>query len=474
MQRNRFAILILPSLLAACAVGPDYRAPDVATGAGWATPVAEGTPEIDLTSWWQSFEDPTLDRLIETALAANLDVRQSAARVAEVRALRDAVAGGRWPAVDASAGVTRRRQSENGPFPINQIPGIERDQTIYEVGFDAVWELDVFGQTRRAVEAAAARADAASEQQRAVKLRVAAETARSYFELRGAQHERAALQASVAATRAATGLVRQQLTAGDVPQAVLAQAEAAEAALEAELPQLDARVRVAALAIGILLGELPEAEAGLADSDADYAALAPLPVGQRADLLRRRPDVRAAERGLAAATADVGVATAAWFPHIGIGANGGFQSLATGTLFDAASETLGLAPLISWRIFDGGRVRAQIRASEARVEIAALEYEKAVKEALTDAEIALTRYNSGLIALDRQEAAVTAARRAYGYANDRYRGGDISLLELLEAERTLHGAEDAYARTHTLAATSLVALFKALGGGWGDAAAGAS
>lgn len=466
MQRARTAFLILPTLLAGCAVGPDYRAPEIDPGQDWVSSAPGGERNIDLETWWKTFDDPTLDRLVETALEQNLDIRAAGARVAEVRALRDAAAGGRWPALEASAIVTRRRQSENGPFPINQIPGLDRDQTIYETGFDAIWELDVFGRTRRSVEGAAARADAAAEQQHGAELRVAAETARSYFELRGAQHEREAIRAAVEASRASTELVRQRYAAGEVPEAAVAQAETELAAVEAQLPQLEARVRIAALSIGILLGDLPEAETGLADSPPGYVELAPLPVGQRADLLRRRPDVHAAERLLAAATADVGVATADLFPKIGIGANGGFQSLETGTLLDSASETLALAPLISWRIFDGGRVRAQIRASEARVEFAALGYEKAVKEALTDAEIALTRYNFGLVALDRQIAAVAAARRSYGFANDRYRAGDISLLELLDAERALRNAEDAYARTHTQAVTHLVSLFKALGGGW--------
>lgn len=466
MRRIRIGLLIMLTLLAGCAVGPEYRKPDIDAGQGWATPVAEGQPDAVLEAWWKTFKDPTLDRLIETALAANLDVREARARVAEVRALRDAVSGRRRPAIETSTGVTRRRQSENGPFPINQIPGLDRDQTIYETGFDAVWELDVFGRTHRAVEAADARADAVAERQRGAELRVAAETARSYFQLRGAQHEHEAIRGAVETSRSSTELVRQQLAAGEVSEGAVAQAEAELAAIEARLPQLEAQVRIAALSIGILLGSLPESEVGLAESRADYIVLAPLPVGQRADLLRRRPDVRAAERLLAAATADVGVVTAELFPKIGIGANGGFQSLATSTLFESASEALALAPLISWRIFDGGRVRAQIRASEARVEVAALEYEKAVKEALTDAEVALTRYNLGLVALDRQNDAVAAARRSYGFANDRYRAGDISLLELLDAERALRNAEDAYARTHTQAATDLIALFKALGGGW--------
>jgi NodT family efflux transporter outer membrane factor (OMF) lipoprotein len=461
------ALAVATLLATACTVGPEYQRPDVDTGQGWSVgPTAADEPAQDVERWWQTFADPTLDRLVTTALAQNLDVRQAGARVAEVRALRDAAAGGRYPAVGVSAGITRLRQSENGPLPINRIPGLERDQTIYEIGFDAGWEIDVFGRTRRAVEAADARVAAAVDQRHGVQLTIVAETARSYFELRGAHHELEALRAAIAASTKAVELVHRQRAAGDVPEAAVAQVEAELAAVAAQLPLLQAQERAAALSIGLLLGDLPETELGLLEDAADYVALQPVPVGERADLLRRRPDVSAAERALAAATADVGVATAELFPKIGIGANGGFQALDAGDLFDPPSETLGLAPLISWRIFDGGRVRAQIRASEARVEIAALEYEQAVKEALTDAERALTLYTLGLRALDQQQIAVAAARRSYGFAKDRYKAGDISLLELLDAERALRSAEEAYARTHTQAATNLVALFKALGGGW--------
>jgi NodT family efflux transporter outer membrane factor (OMF) lipoprotein len=468
-MRTHTVTLSLLMLLSGCAVGPDYHPLEIDTGQGWVAPNANATDvesSADLEQWWRRFDDPTLDRLVETALIENLDIREADERIAEARALRDAAGGGRRPVVNVSAGVTRRRQSENGPFPINQIPGLDRDQTIYEPAFDAAWEIDASGRMQRAVEAANARLDARAAEARGTEIRVAAETARAYFELRGAQHEQAALESAVIASRASTELVRQQLAAGEVPESALAKAEASLANVEAQLPVLETRVRAAALSLGILLGNLPESEIDLAESSAAYVTLMPLPVGQRADLLRRRPDISAAERRVAAATADVGVATAELFPKIRIGANGGFQSLETGTLLESASETFALAPLISWRIFDGGRVRAEIRASEARVRIAALEYEKAVKDALTDAELALTRYNLGLVALDRQDAAVTAARRSYEFADDRYRAGDISLLELLDAERSLRGAESTYAETHTRAATALVALFKALGGGW--------
>lgn len=489
LLRTRLLIPAALVLLASCTVGPEYRRPEIDTGTGWIEPTqARGTaggaaldadeserllerdtgepPRLEV--WWTRFDDPTLTRLVERALDENLDLRQAGARVAEARALRDASAGGRYPVVEVGASVTRRRQSANGPLPIDRIPGLDRDQTIYEPSFDAFWELDVFGRNRRGVEAAAARLEQAVELDRAAQMRVAAETARAYFELRGAQHELDALDAALDAARASTALVSRRLEAGDASRAELAQAEAELARLEADRPQRTARVRVAAQAIGVLVGGLPETELALLETAPDFVELAALPIGERADLLRRRPDVRAAERALAAATADIGIKTADLFPRMSIGATGGFQSLDTGDLLESASEFGAIAPMITWRVFSGGRVRAEIRATEARAEAAALVYEQAVQQALADAERALTRYEAGRVALDRRARALDAATQSYGFAEARYRAGDISLLELLDAERALHDAESAYAATHTQAATELVALFKALGGGWAE------
>jgi outer membrane protein TolC len=285
MLSTRIAIPIIVTLLAGCAVGPDYRPAEIDSGAGWTDPGVNGpASDADLAQWWRRFGDPTLDRLVETALEQNLDIRETAARVTEVRALREATVGGYWPAANVNGSVSRRRLSENGPFPVGQIPGYPRNQTVYDAGFDASWELDVFGGTRRAIEAADARLQAAHESLRAARLSVIAETARVYIALRGAQHERQALTAAVEASRSSTELVRRQFAAGEVPEAALAQAEASLAGIEAQLPALEMQVRSAALSLGILLGELPETEAGLVDTSAGYVTLAPLPVGERADI----------------------------------------------------------------------------------------------------------------------------------------------------------------------------------------------
>lgn len=467
-QAARSTTVVLGALLlGACAVGPNYRGPPpVDLGNGWAQPVAAAQATPKLSAWWTTLGDPTLDRLVTTALSDDLDLRQAEARIREARALRDRAAGGYAPTVGASGSVTRRGQSENGPLPIGSIPGIERNQTIYEAGFDAAWEIDLFGGTRRAVESASASVQAAQADADGVRISVAAEVARGYLTLRGAQRELAARESSVETLRQTLELVRRRFDVGDAAQADVDAAQARLAAAAAGLPAIQARLRAAALGLAVLLGQPPERELDLLDTTAPEVTLAPIPVGARADILRRRPDVRAAERRLAARTADIGIATAELFPKLSIGAGGGFQSLDSGSLFDSASRTFSVMPLISWRVFDGGRVHAEIRASEARQQQAAFAYERVVLAALGDAERALSDYRLGLDAVQRQRAALDAARRSYAHVQTRYAAGDIALADLLAEERVLRDAEDAYARTHTAAAIDLVALFKALGGGW--------
>lgn len=462
---TRAAVLASAALLAACATGPQYRAPRMDTGKGWAQPADTAAPKA-LATWWRALGDPTLDRLVETALAQNPDIAQARARIAEARALRDAAAGAEVPSLQAEASVNQRRQSENGPLPIGVIPGVDRDQTIHDVGFDAAWEIDLFGRTRHAVESAKAQLQATEDAANGVRISVAAEVARAYLTLRGAQRELAVRTAAVETLRRIVGTVRGRAAVGDLAQGDVDRAQARLDAAAAALPGIRARIRAAALGIGVLLGQLPESELALADNKSPEITLAPIPVGQRADVLRRRPDVRAAERRLAAATASVGAAAAEWFPRLAISASGGFQALELGDLLKSSSQTASIMPLISWRIFDGGRVRAQIRAAKARRQAAAQAYEKTVLSALADAERALGNYRFALESVRGQRAALASARRSYGHAERRFQLGDIALADLLEAELSLQQAEDAYAQTHTAAAVDLIALYKALGGGW--------
>ncbi|MCL4185826.1 MAG: efflux transporter outer membrane subunit [Burkholderiaceae bacterium] len=462
------ALALSCALLTACAaVGPDYREPPpVDIGSGWTLSLASERESADLTQWWATLDDPILDRLMATARAQNLDLRQAAARVDEARALRDRVAGEALPSVGAGASVNRRRQSKNGPLPIGSIPGLDATQTIYDAGFDAAWEVDLFGAKRRALEGASARLQATEVEAQGVRMRVAAEVARTWFTAVGAGYELHAQQATLSTLQQTLELVRLRHALGDASAADVEAAYTQWAAVNALLPDIQARQRAAVLGLGVLLGAPPERELALLDEPLTPWTLRALPVGERADVLRRRPDVLAAERRLAASSADIGVATAELFPKLSIGVGGGFQALSTGDWFDASSSRFSILPLISWRLFDGGRVRAEIRAREAAEQQAALAYEQAVLTALGDAERALGDYHGGLDTLQRRAMAVDAARKSYGYANTRYAAGDIALIELLAAQRSLHEAETAAARAHTSAAVQLVALYKALGGGW--------
>jgi NodT family efflux transporter outer membrane factor (OMF) lipoprotein len=411
-------------------------------------------------------DDPVLDRLMATALSQNLDLRLAAARVDEARALRDRVAGEKLPTASVGASVNRRRQSENGPLPIGAIPGLEPTQTIYDAGFDAAWEADLFGAKRRALEGASARLQATEIEAQGVRMRIVAEVARTWLTAVGARYELHAQQATLDTLQQTLELVRLRRAVGDASAADVDAAYAQWAAVNALLPDIEARQRASVLGLGVLLGASPERELALLDSTLARRTLPALPIGERADVLRRRPDVLAAERRLAASSADIGVATAEFFPKLSIGVGGGFQALSTGNWFDASSSRFSVLPLISWRLFDGGRVRAEIRAREAAERQAALAYEQAVLAALGDAERTLGDYHGGLNTLERRRMALEAARASHGHARTRYAAGDIALVELLAVQRGLHEAETAAVRAHTSAGMQLVALYKALGGGW--------
>jgi NodT family efflux transporter outer membrane factor (OMF) lipoprotein len=465
---GRMAMFASVWFLAACTVGPEYRVPEINTGKGWSQPTGPLRADLELATWWRSLGDPMLDRLIEMALVQNLDIRQAESRIAEERALRDAAVGARAPTFQVDTSVNRRRQSLNGPLPIRSIPGIRRDQTIHDVGFDTAWEIDLFGRMRRMVESAEAQLQAIEEVASDIQISIVAEVARTYLTLRGTQRELAARSASVEALRRVVDTVRRRAAEGDLALADVDRTQAQLDTAIAALPGIRARIRAAALGIGVLLGQLPESQLTLAYSKSTEIRLRTIPVGERADVLRRRPDVRSAERRLAATTANIGVATAEWFPRLSISANGGFQALAIGDLINTSSQAWSIIPLISWRIFDGGRVKAQIRASEERQAAAAHVYEKTVLSALTDAERSLSNYRLSLESVRAQRTAIESARRSYGHTMHRFKLGDIALADLLEVERNVREAEELYAKTHTNAATDLVALYKALGGGWSD------
>ncbi len=461
----RYFTYILLFFLCGCTVGPDYHAPELNPGSGW-TIQGKYNQAVELTEWWKQFNDPLLNQLVDRAVSQNLDIHQAIARIEEVRALYAFTSGEQYPTTTVSGSVTTRRQSENGPLPIDRIPDLERDQTIYDLGFDAVWEIDIFGGTRRAVEAADARLNEVIERHRDIQISVIAEVVRRYIELRNAQRELHVRQLLIDTAQQSYDLVQSQLKSGEVANTQLVLADSALKSQRADIPAIKAEIRTAAFALGLLIADLPENMLALLDQEWHPIELTTFPVGLRADLLRRRPDIRAAERRLAAATADIGSTTAELFPKLTLSALGGFEALSSGNLIEASSQTWLIAPIISWQIFDGGRIRAQIQVQEAVTRQLSLAYEETVLTALNEAEQTLTRYRFGLKSLELQQQTITAAELNYAYAQSRYAQGDISLFELLDTQETVLVNQTNYIQLHRQAATNLVALYKALGGGW--------
>ncbi|WP_263769384.1 efflux transporter outer membrane subunit [Propionivibrio soli] len=458
------ALISLFALLSGCtAVGPEHRVPDVPTGQGWLSQPVGDVDLAALAAWWRTLGDPDLEKVVDLALERNLDLRQADLNIEAARALLVRAEALSVPVVAANANAQRRRLSVNSP---EYNPQRSPNQTVSDAGLDASWEIDLFGSLRRQRESAQASLQMSEADAAGLRISIAAETARTYFTLRGAQRELAARKASVDALQRIHGLVRDRQRAGDLPVSEVERAQSRLDQARAALPAIEARRQAAAIALGLLTGGLPESLVSLTTSSGAELVLNPLPVGERADILRRRPDVLSAERKLAAATADTGVATAELFPKLTLSASAGFRALGGSALFDSDSRRGALGPLITWRVFDGGRVRAEIRAAEARQEAAAVGYEKAVLTALSDAERALNQYDRSLQSITAQETAVASTRRAAETTRRRYELGDTTLTDTLDAQRELTDQQALLVQFKTNAASDAVALFKALGGGW--------
>ncbi len=452
-------------MLAGCMVGPDYkRPPTVAAASAWTEPASEG--DVDAT-WWRTLGDPVLDRLVEAASTRNLDLREADGRLREARANRDAAVSGRAPQVEATGSATADEISGHGEIPVQRIPGFKRSFDLYDVGFDASWEIDLWGRVSREVQASNARSEAAREARRDVLLQTIAEVVRAYVDLRDAQARLASASADALARDRTASLVGQRYRAGEAPLFDDARAQEQARSTRSALPRLASDAKAAAYRLALLTGEPPEALAGLADQPAPLPSPpARVGVGLRSDLLRRRPDVREAERNLAAATADVGVAAADLFPRVTLTGGVGQQAQGVGDLTSSLSTRYQFGPSFSWPILSFGRIRAQVRAAGGRADQAAAAYEKAVLTALSDSETALNRYAAAAAERRGRDDARAQSAIALDLARQRYAGGEDGLLTLLSAQSEFSAAEQSALAARAAELTALVALYKALGGGW--------
>ena len=458
------------ALLPACRVGREHEVPAVAVPEAWAEAGPGAIAAEAEERWWTRFGDPRLDALVERASAANLDLAAAAARVREARALRDEVAGGRAPAVDARAGYARVGPSDNTFQGAIAGAGGFEDYDDWSVGFDALWELDLFGRTGRAIEAAERGVEAAEADRRAALVAVRGEVARAYVELRGLQRQLALTRANLALQEDTLALTEVRFRGGFAPELDVARSSALVATTRAQIPSLDAQALAAVHRIGVLLGEPPEAlRAELADAAPIPVAPAEVALGVPGDVLRRRPDVARAERELARAASLSAQATADLYPRFVIGASYGRQSLEGGDLFDAASEAWSVGPSLVAPLFRGGALRARVRAADARVDQAAAAYEAAVLEALREVEDALAAVRRERARLAELERAVESNRRAAELATDLQARGLVDFFEVLDAQRQQLAAETELARSETALSTQAVALYKALAGGWDGA-----
>ncbi|MCG3147310.1 MAG: Solvent efflux pump outer membrane protein SrpC [Verrucomicrobiae bacterium] len=457
---NRALVGLL--LLAGCSVGPDYRPPKVAVPQHWEIGASTNAPS---SNWWRTLGDATLTSLIDRAVQTNHDVRIAESRLREARALRAGVAWDLAPTVTGVASLMDQRRSENAQTftAPNQI--FQTD--LYDAHFDARWEIDIFGGKRRALQAASARFAGIEEEQRTVLVSVVAEVARNYIEVRGAQHRLAIAQKNVAAQQETLAVVQARFRAGLASELEVKQAEALLATSQARLPAIETLHRAGIHRLSVLVGQLPGALTTELSTPAGLpAVITAIPVGLPADLLRRRTDVRRAEHELVAATAGIGMEVAELFPKFALVGSGGFQSLSASDWFVPAARYWSAGPTVTWRLLDFGRIRAQIKAANARQEQALAAYERTVLLAFEDVENALVAYANEQVGQRALAEAATANRRAVELANDLYTQGLGEFLNVLEAERALFQAEDQLVDSQRRLTTNLIALYKALGGGW--------
>ncbi|MCP3751907.1 efflux transporter outer membrane subunit [Pseudomonas sp. SBB6] len=465
---NRSVKLFMPSLLVlaltACAVGPDYQAPDTAAAQLSAAnePNAKATYDRSRfeSIWWKQFDDPVLNTLVSQSLDGNRELRVAFARLKAARAIRDDVSN------DALPTVTSRASSDLGK---GQVPGQTEDRVNserYDLGLDMAWELDLFGRIQRQLEASDAEQDAAQADLQQLQVSLIAELVDAYGQLRGAQLREKIALANLKTQQDSRGITETLRDAGVGNDLDVVRADARLAAVEASVPQLQAEQVRARNRIATLLGQRPDTLA-VDLSPAQLPAIAKaLPVGDPGELLKRRPDIRSAERQLAAATANIGVATADLFPRVSLSGFLGFTAGRGSQLGSSAAKAWALGPSITWAAFDLGSVRARLRGANADAEGALANYEQQVLLALEESENAFSDYSKRqqrLLALLRQSE---ASRKAADLASIRYREGTVDYLVLLDAERERLSAEDAQAQGEVDLYRGIVAIYKALGGGW--------
>lgn len=452
-------------LMAACAVGPDYQPPHFAAPATFANTTAAGiSPQSTAIRWWEKFADPTLNNLVTEALRANPDLRIASASLLEARAARQLSQFDLFPTFNVIASDKEQVRSK-GQFGTSF--NRSANFNLISTGFDATWELDFFGRIRRGIEAQTSEAEAVENERRDVIVSLVAELARNYFELRGTQHQLTVARKNADNQAATLKYTQARLRGGQGTALDTARAEEQLNSTLAIIPPLTANIQKAIHRLSVLVGKEPTALKHQLETEAPLPQVPPLiGISNPAQLLQRRPDIRVAERGLAAATARIGVATADLFPRVTFVGTIALEARTLSGLGAMGSDTYSFGPAIRWAAFDLGRVYTRIKAADARAVGSLAFYEKTVLRALEETENALLVYGTLQQRRDYFRAAVAAGEKAAHLARLRYQDGVADFLTVLDAERRLLESQDRLAQTETETATALVAVYKALGGGW--------
>ncbi len=467
-RSGAFRLWLLASLVMAvnvgCAAGPDYAPPDYTPPAAWNVQPQGGLHEGkvadgELAEWWDVFNDPVLSDLVRRSVKANLDLRQAKSRVRQARASRKIAQSDLYPSVDGSASFTKSRGSrETGG-------GAEVD--LFSTGLDAAWELDIFGGTRRSVEAATADLQAREEDLRDVLVSLAAEVGLSYLDVRTFQARLTAAEQNLETQEETYRLTEYRRQAGLATDLDVQQSRYNLESTRSQIPTLQTSIEESRNRLAIFLGQAPGAVHGLLHERRPIpGAPCETAVGVPADLLRRRPDVRRAERELAAQTARVGAATAELYPKLTLKGSLGLDALTFSNLFLAGSRSFNFGPTLTIPVFNGGAIRNNIEAQSALQEQALIAYESTVLKALEEVENALAAYAQEENRRRALVEASSAARQAASLSWDRYMAGQIDFGDVLDAQRSLLSFEDQLAQSDGTVSSNLIRLFKTLGGGW--------
>ncbi|OIO67805.1 MAG: RND transporter [Zetaproteobacteria bacterium CG12_big_fil_rev_8_21_14_0_65_55_1124] len=464
MSRHYLPCALLLLGLSGCVLGPDYQRPESSYDEQWQsqlnTSVSSQPAQAEV--WWQQLNDPLLSELIKGAMQQNRDLAVALANIERARALRRVAGSGYYPTLDASGSGSRSRFSRQTGFGANT-----GTRNTFSASLDASWELDLFGRTRRAVEAADAQIQASEAVQQGMMLSVVAELATSYFEARGLQRQLAVTERDIELLSEVEEIARAQSELGVTTELDLTRARGERETYEASLPNLEAEIAARIYRISVLTGQSPEFHAkALRESRPLPMPPDAVPVGLRSDILKRRPDVQQAERELAAATAGIGVAKADLFPKFSLTGSIGSSARVFSDLFTPATLTRTIGGALGWPVFAGGSLTAGVDVAEADTRAAFARYEQSVLLALEDGEASLMRYGKEWQTLKRLQSAEATRQQAFEIARLRYEAGEENFLVILDAERALIATRNDIISSETRILTGLAQLYKALGGGW--------